>query len=89
MLKAGVPASPVNDVGRMTKDDQVIARNMIVEQQHPTAGKLRVIGVPVKLSETPGGVETPAPLLGEHTEEILAKLGYGDRLAKLKADGVI
>lgn len=89
MLKAGVPASPVNDVGRMTKDDQVVARNMIVEQQHPTAGKLRVIGVPVKLSETPGGVETPAPLLGEHTAEVLKKLGYGDKLERLKADGVI
>ena len=86
---AGVPASPVNTVGRMVEDEQVIARQMIVEQQHPTAGKLRVVGVPVKLSETPGAVRTPAPLLGEHTAEVLRGLGHGDQLAALKRDGVI
>ncbi len=62
---------------------------MIVEQEHPTAGKISVIGVPVKLSETPGSVRTPAPFLGEHTAEVLGELGYGDRLVELKKAGVV
>jgi CoA:oxalate CoA-transferase len=62
---------------------------MIVEQEHPTAGRISVVGVPVKLSETPGGVRTPAPLLGEHTAEVIGALGYRDQLGKLKQEGVI
>lgn len=89
LTDAGVPASPVNTAGQMIADDQVVARDMIVEQEHPTAGKIRVVGVPVKLSETPGRVRTPAPLLGEHTAEVLGSLGYGDRLDSLKQAGVI
>ncbi len=89
LVKGGVPASPVNNVGRMVEDEQILARQMIVEQQHPTAGTIRVVGVPVKLSETPGAVRTPAPLLGEHTEEILSGLGHGGKLESLRRDGVI
>ena len=89
LLDAGVPASPVNSVGRMVKDKQIIARDMIVEQEHPTAGKIHVVGVPVKLSATPGGVRTPAPLLGQHTAEIIGGLGYRDQLETLKGEGVI
>jgi crotonobetainyl-CoA:carnitine CoA-transferase CaiB-like acyl-CoA transferase len=89
LVKAGVPAAPVNTVGRMIKDEQVIARDMIVKQQHPRAGEISVVGVPVKLSETPGAVRTPAPLLGQHTSEVLSGLGYGERLDALKKDGVI
>ena len=89
LVKAGVPAAPVNTVGRMIEDPQVIAREMIVKQQHPTAGEISVIGVPVKLSETPGSVRTPAPLLGQHTVEILGALGYGAQIEALKKDGVV
>ena len=89
LLKAGVPAAPVNDVGGMVEDEQVLARQMIVEQQHPTAGKIHVVGVPVKLSETPGGVRTVAPLLGQHTDELISELGYGEKLEALRFDGVI
>jgi CoA:oxalate CoA-transferase len=89
LVNAGVPAAPVNTVDRMIKDPQVIAREMIVKQQHPTAGEISVIGVPVKLSETPGSVRTPAPLLGQHTKEVLDELGYGDRLESLKREGVV
>jgi crotonobetainyl-CoA:carnitine CoA-transferase CaiB-like acyl-CoA transferase len=89
LVKAGVPASAVNTVGRMVADPQVIAREMIVEQEHPTAGRIRVVGVPVKLSDTPGKVRTPAPLLGEHTAEIIAGLGHGDELEALKREAVI
>ena len=86
--KAGVPAAPVNNVGQVLKNDQALARDMIVEQDHPTAGKLTVVGVPVKLSSTPGGVNTPAPLLGENTDEIISALGHADRLQSLKEAGV-
>ncbi len=89
LVKGGIPASPVNTVGQMIADKQVIAREMIVEQQHPTAGKISVVGVPVKLSETPGSVRTPAPLLGEHTQAVLTELGYGDKVAELKQAGVV
>lgn len=89
LVAAGVPAAPVNTVGRMIEDRQVQARQMIVKQTHPKAGELHLVGVPVKLSETPGGIRTPAPLLGEHTDEILASLGYGDRLEELRGQGVI
>ena len=89
LVDAGVPAAPVNTVDRMIKDPQVIARDMIVKQQHPTAGEISVVGVPVKLSETPGSVRTPAPLLGQHTNEVLGTLGYGERLESLKKQGVI
>jgi CoA:oxalate CoA-transferase len=89
LVNAGVPAAPVNTVARMIEDPQVIAREMIVKQQHPTAGEISVIGVPVKLSETPGSVRTPAPLLGQHTKEVLDELGYGDRLESLKREGVV
>ena len=89
LVKAGVPAAPVNTMDRVIEDEQVIAREMIVKQQHPTAGEISVIGVPVKLSETPGSVRTPAPLLGQHTNEILGALGFGERLESLRRDGVI
>ena len=89
LVKGGIPASPVNTVGQMIADPQVIAREMIVEQNHPTAGKISVVGVPVKLSEPPGSVRTPAPLLGEHTAEVLGALGYRDRLDELKKAGVV
>ena len=89
LVGAGVPAARVNDVAHMVQDPQIIARNMIVEQEHPTAGKIRVVGVPVKLSETPGGVRTPAPLIGQHTDEVIGGLGHGERLAALREQGVI
>ena len=54
----------------MLRDPQTIARGMVAEVEHPKAGPMRTLGVPVKLSETPGGVRRPAPLLGEHTREV-------------------
>ena len=68
---AGIPCGPINTIDRVVNNRQVQAREMIVEVEHPVAGKLKMAGVPIKLSETPGSVDTPAPLLGQHTEEIL------------------
>lgn len=75
--EAGVPCGPINTIDKVVKDPQLLARDMIVKTIHSVAGELLVPGIPVKLSETPGKVETPAPLLGEHTEEVLRTwLGY-------------
>ncbi|MBD3679996.1 MAG: CoA transferase [Rhodobacteraceae bacterium] len=76
MEAAGLPAGPVLTIPQMHADPQALAREMIVETEHPVAGPVKAIGLPVKFSETPGQVTQPAPLLGEHGPEILASLGY-------------
>jgi CoA:oxalate CoA-transferase len=75
--QSGIPNGPINSIDQVVNDPQVIAREMIVEVDHPLAGKTALPGIPIKLSETPGTIREPAPLLGEHTVEILSDiLGY-------------
>jgi crotonobetainyl-CoA:carnitine CoA-transferase CaiB-like acyl-CoA transferase len=73
---AGVPAGPVNQIGDMVADPQVAAREMVVEVEHPRAGRTRALGMPIKFSESRGDMTRPAPLLGQHTREVLGQLGY-------------
>lgn len=76
LQQGGVPAGPILTVGEMHRDPQALARDMIVEQAHPKAGPVKILGLPVKFSASPGSVRRPAPLLGQHTEEILRESGY-------------
>ncbi len=87
---AGVPAGPLYDMPAVYADPHVQAREMEVEIEHPTAGRVKNIGIAVKLSQTPGVIRRPAPTLGQHTAEILAELGLTpDEMAQLRAAKVI
>lgn len=91
LQEAGIPCGPINFIDQVFSDPQVLARDMLVELPHPTAGTVRLAGSPLKLSRTPALIEEPPPLLGQHTEEILTKyLGYTpDDLARLRDEAVI
>ena len=80
----------VQSLDEVFADPHVLSRRMLVETAHPKAGRVRQIGVPIKFSETPGEIHRPAPEIGEHTEEILGKLGYlPEEIDRLRRTGVI
>jgi crotonobetainyl-CoA:carnitine CoA-transferase CaiB-like acyl-CoA transferase len=70
-LQHGIPVGAINTIDKIIEHPQVKARDALVECEHPVAGKVKIVGLPVKLSETPGRVRQPAPLLGQHTDEVL------------------
>ena len=85
-----VPCGPINDYREVMQDPQVRAREMVVETRHPTLGALSTLGTPIKLSGTPLTPGRPAPLLGQHTDEVLAAAGYGkDEIAALRTAKVV
>ena len=87
---AGVPAGPVLDVAAMHRDPQTLAREMVTEAPHTKLGPVKTLGVPVKFSATPGGITRGAPLLGEHTREVLAEYGYSEaEVEALIGDGAV
>ena len=87
---ASVPCGSVRDVAEVLADPQLHAREMVGILDHPTVGPTRVMGTPIKLSETPGTLRTPPPTLGQHTTAVLEELGYDqEMIASLKAAGAI
>lgn len=91
LLPHGIPMGAINTIDKVVEHPQVQARGAIVETAHPVAGKVKIVGVPVKLSQTPGAVREPAPLLGQHTDVVLREyLGLDDaKITALRQAGAI
>jgi len=89
--KAGIPAGPIFTVEEVLEHEQTKAREMVVAMEHPKAGRIRLTGIPIKLSDTPGKIKTPPPVAGQHTEEILRNvLGYSkEKIEELRKSGAI
>jgi crotonobetainyl-CoA:carnitine CoA-transferase CaiB-like acyl-CoA transferase len=85
-----IPCGPINDYAAVFADPQVAAREMVVEVEHPSLGRVRALGSPIKMSATPPDVGRRAPLLGEHTDEVLLEAGFSpDEIASLRQAGAI
>jgi len=85
-----VPIGKVYSLDEVFADPQVLHRKMVIEVEHPTEGKVKQVGIAIKLSNTPGNVRSLPPMLGEHTEEVLTSLGYNkQRIDELRQKGVI
>ena len=87
---AGITHGCPNVMLYLDDDPHVKARQMVVEVDHPVIGPMKTLGVPVKLSETPGAVTRAAPTLGQHTVQVLAEIGYSEQeIDALREAGVI
>lgn len=87
---AEVPCGPIYDYAGAVDDEQIWVNDYLVNLEHPSFEGHRAVGVPVSFSETPGGVQGPAPELGQHTEETLLELGYDwDQISALRDNAVI
>ena len=90
LVAAGIPCGPVYRYDQVFDDPQVQHRHMAVEVEHPNAGRMTITSSPLKLSKTPGAVRAPAPVLGQHTDDILRRLGYDETtIATYHAEGVV
>lgn len=90
LTDAGVPCGPIRNYAEVCEDPHTLAREMVVEMDHPVEGKIKGLGIPAKLSETPGRVRRAAPLLGEHTEQVLTAAGYTtEEITELRDGGIV
>jgi len=88
--KAGLPAGPIYNIKEVLGEQQTKARAMLIDVPHRTLGSTKAIGAPVKFSRTPAAVLRGAPILGEHTREILAQIGFtAEEIEELKSEGVV
>lgn len=87
---AGVPAGPYRTIDELRTDPQVVENDLVVELEHSLVGHLKMVGPPLKFSETPAQAKSASPALGEHNDEILSELGYSaEAIAAMRAKGVI
>jgi crotonobetainyl-CoA:carnitine CoA-transferase CaiB-like acyl-CoA transferase len=91
LAKTGVPVAPVLDLDQVKANEHAEAREMFVKVDHPTLGEVSLPGFPIKFSETEGDITTPAPLLGQHNEEVYSELlGLSkEKLEELRKEGVV
>jgi crotonobetainyl-CoA:carnitine CoA-transferase CaiB-like acyl-CoA transferase len=88
--RAGVPCGRVMTLADVFADPQVLSQEMVLDVEHPGHGPVRMTGFPIKLSKTPPRIHRPAPTLGQHTDQVLAELGYdADKIAGLREAGVL
>jgi len=88
--EAGVANGPILHIDEVFQDPQVLHQEMLLEMDHPRAGKIKTLGFPVKLSQTPAQLKSPPPYMGQHTEEVLQELGYSPREVEImRKEGVI
>jgi formyl-CoA transferase/CoA:oxalate CoA-transferase len=87
---AGVPVGAIKTIAEVVADPHLVARDMVVPLDHPVVKDLKVMGIPLKLGATPGTIRRPPPLLGQHTDEVLAELGRShEKIARLRAEGAV
>jgi crotonobetainyl-CoA:carnitine CoA-transferase CaiB-like acyl-CoA transferase len=90
LIQKDIPAGKVYTFDEVFADPQVLHRQMVIEVEHPTLGKIKQVGIVPKLSDTPGKVRSLGPLHGEHTDELLLGLGYGqEKIQSLREKGVV
>jgi CoA:oxalate CoA-transferase len=90
MSKEGIPVGPVNSMAEILEDPQIRAREMIQELTHPDYGPIPQLGIPIKLSDTPGVVQGAPPRFGEHNRDVLSMLGYSnEEIERYERDGIL
>ena len=86
----GVPSGPINTYAEVMADPHVLARELVVDTEHPTLGAIKTLGTPIKMSDTPLVPGRPAPLLGEHTDAVLGDVGFSvDEIAQMRGRGAV
>lgn len=87
---AGVPCGRIRTVAEVCTNPQLVERGKLVDRPHPTAETVRMIGMPIELSDTPGRIENAPPLLGQHTDEVLSEAGYSEAEVRMfRDDGIV